>query len=228
MNDNCNFVTGANDMFRGVVKLSKHLEAVDTALEIINDYAPTFFEEYASRSVHDAKEGGLAVHTSKVFTTMYDLVFNGAYSYILSAVNEDALIIGAIIHDIGKTMEYANGRNGEFYYVSHNILGVELLVNARELLVGRYGEDTYYRIMSIIGQHHGEFGERPQTIEAYVIHLADMLEARLQILNEEANKTFVGSLDSETKPDTITSKYIPFKLDVGNLFGRKGKCNQKG
>jgi len=57
------------------------------------------------------------------------------------------------------------------------------------------GEEFYYRLQAIIQQHHGEFGEPCHTVEAYIVHLVDMFESRVQMLEESL--PFSGSLSVE-------------------------------
>lgn len=206
-------------LFRNKVNTQSELDAVDFALELIEDLAPTFYTEFAARGVHDAKEGGLVNHTFKVFSFAFDMIFKGGfYANIYKSIDINAFIIGSILHDVGKVMEYENGKNGKYYYVSHNLLGIDMISAKKDRIIRIYSEDTYYRILSIIGQHHGEFGENPQTVEAYLVHLADMLESRLQILDESLlGMTFENASDGLTER-TLKSKYIPFKLDVGKLY----------
>lgn len=193
------------------------LNYIDTATDILylltnEGKATSFTEEWCARGVHDARKNGLSVHTIKVFSELINMLFSGTsygdrfYNNILNKVDMPALIIGCIIHDIGKTMEYYYGTNSDIHYCTHLLLGVEMLVGVKDLLIEKYGEQTYYRILSIIGQHHGEFGEKPQTIEAYLVHLADYQETKLQILEEAIDKRIMGNI--------ISSEYIPFKLNV--------------
>ena len=37
----------------------------------------------------------------------------------------------------------------------------------------------YRELQAIILEHHGEFGERPKTIYAYLVHVIDLLDSRV-------------------------------------------------
>lgn len=137
-----------------------------------------FVKEFAAVSHHDSCQTGLLGHTYKVFASVYSCIKH--YRVIASKCDLNLLYLGAILHDVGKVLEYNHGtmsKNGNL--VSHNILGVELLANYKQQIIELKSEEFYYRLVSIISQHHGEFGERPRTVEAYVIHLFDMLDSRL-------------------------------------------------
>lgn len=185
-------------------------------------YQGRFMQEYCARSVHDAHIGGLADHTAKVFTELVSMLYAGDaderyYGTLIEHVNTPALIVGCILHDLGKIREYDNGKNGDFHYVSHNMLGIELVAPYKHILIDHLGVEAYYRILSIIGQHHGDFGEKPQTIEAYLVHLADYQETKLQILNEALANTVSGLNLDTTGNFFVESKYLPYRLSVHNL-----------
>ena len=58
-----------------------------------------------------------------------------------------------------------------------------------------FGADFYYRLQAIIQQHHGEFGEPCHTVESYLVHLVDMFESRIEILEESLPFTGTLSID---------------------------------
>ena len=181
------------------------------AVGLIKDATPNFINTYCAVSVHDAYEGGLPAHTVKVFSQLVECVFGGDgtnhfYENIKNNVDMPALIIGCIIHDFGKTFEYLNGKRHENSFVPHTLFGIHLLTKLEATILSRYSMGTYLRLMAIIGQHHGDFGEKPQCIESYLIHLADYQETKLQILEEAIDKVEDG---------VVESKYLPYKLNCG-------------
>lgn len=191
----------------------REILATEIALDFIDKYVPNFYEEYGARSVHDAKPNGLAQHTFKVLEQLLLVYNSSSYEHIRHNIDMTALIIGCIIHDIGKTKEYDKGMNSNIHWVSHPMLGIEMITEGKQFLLKFMEEDTYYRIMSIVGQHHGEFGERPQTVEAYLVHLADYQETKLQILDEVLEECVVQEYVEGTLIDQVKSKYIPFRLN---------------
>lgn len=181
------------------------------AVGLIKDATPSFLGDYCAVSVHDAYEGGLSAHTVKVFSQLVECVFGGDgtnhfYENIKNNVDMPALIIGCIIHDFGKSFEYLNGKRHENSFVPHTLFGIHLLTKLEATILSRYSMGTYLRLMAIIGQHHGDFGEKPQCIESYLIHLADYQETKLQILEEAIDKVEDG---------VVESKYLPYKLNCG-------------
>jgi 3'-5' exoribonuclease len=59
----------------------------------------------------------------------------------------------------------------------------------KEDIIEVFGEEGYYRILSVIQQHHGEFSESCHTLESYIVHKADMLEAQMAKLNKDLADT---------------------------------------
>ena len=93
------------------------------------------------------------------------------------------------MHDIGKIYEYTNGViKGNGLIVSHNTFGVEMLSKHKDFIVEKKNEEFYYRLLAIIVQHHGEFGENPRSVEAFMIHMVDYLESSFQAIEESYEK----------------------------------------
>lgn len=137
-----------------------------------------FATEFAAVSHHDNVYRGLLAHSLKVARLM-TLVSN-MYPVLWSRSDKDLLIVGAFLHDLGKVDEYALGTmNKDKLGLSHRYWGLERVQGFKDEIVALKGEDWYYRLIAIIMQHHGEWGERPQIIEAQVVHLVDNLEAQL-------------------------------------------------
>ena len=83
-------------------------------------------------------------------------------------INEDYLIAGALLHDIGKLVEYKE-ENGRFIQsnwgklVRHPISGVGLC----------YNQDIPEEVMHIIASHSWEGDRCKRTSEAVIVHHAD-------------------------------------------------------
>ncbi len=83
-------------------------------------------------------------------------------------INENYLVAGALLHDIGKLVEYRE-KNGKFIQsnlgklVRHPISGVGLC----------YGQDIPEEVMHIIASHSWEGDRSKRTPEAIIVHHAD-------------------------------------------------------
>ena len=137
---------------------------------------PRFKEEFAGKKMHDAQIGGLMHHTTKMLKIAKILVENEPRMLQIEGFT-DLLYLGISLHDIGKVYEMKLGVYQPNSFVTHRTLGTEMIAKYKDLICQLYNETFYYHILAIINGHHGEYGERPQTLLAYIIHLIDMLEA---------------------------------------------------
>lgn len=184
-----------------IARFRSHLSSIsDTALldacaEILKEQ--DFFTHPASLSFHHAYEGGLLAHTVEV--TDYAL----GIAKPLIPVNTDILIAASVWHDFCKVREYrlvdhmahVNPVDGdyegfgsgkewvgtEYAKLIHHIPGsaIEFTVAARKHGVA---ESIIEQVQHCILAHHGrrEWGSpvEPQTLEALILHQADLMSAR--------------------------------------------------
>jgi len=137
------------------------------------------------KSIHHAYIGGLLEHTLSV-CKICDSV-SGLYP----ALDKDVLLVAAALHDIGKSREITSGISRDYSdegkLLGHIFLGLEMiqpfLNRARNL-----SPEVIMHLKHIILSHHGEleFGspKRPKTHEAFVLHYADNLDAKLNTLDQ--------------------------------------------
>lgn len=129
---------------------------------------------WAGMKMHDAQVGGLLNHTLKMLNLAKTLIDNDNRL----AQWSDLIYLSIILHDIGKVDEIGEG--GVYTkksFVTHRTLGVEIITRQKQLIVEAYDEQLFYHILAVIQGHHGEYGDKPTTIWAYIIHLIDMLDA---------------------------------------------------
>ena len=165
---------------------------VDGTVDTARDLTSAFKNEYAAIWHHDAYPHGLLAHSLKVARLARLVVEDPLYSelYGFSQDSKDVIIVGALLHDLGKTLEYDDGRISHIgRMVSHRTLMCERLALLKEPITRLYGEDQYWVLESIFAQHHGKYEETPRTVEAYVVHLVDSLDSQLTDLNELLRST---------------------------------------
>lgn len=128
---------------------------------------------------HDGKIGGLLNHIRKLLR--YAEVAMSEYEELntMSPEERDLVVLGLIIHDFGKILELENGVYTEISIVPHTYLGIEVISKHKDLIVETYNQMFYRELQAIILEHHGEFGERPKTIFAYLVHVIDLLDSRV-------------------------------------------------
>lgn len=170
-------------MLNIVKEYIKNPEVLDL-IEYINSYNPNFKYAPAALKVHDNYSGGLYDHTSKVVKYVHTIL--ETHPSICQSVDTDLVYFATLVHDIGKTTEYnTDVSRGKYHWFSHLGSGIEIMTNYKQAIVKVFGEEGYYRILAVIQQHHGEYSEGCHTIESYIIHKADMIEAQMAKLNKD-------------------------------------------
>ncbi len=144
-----------------------------------SDFAERFSTYPAAKLWHGAYVGGLIEHTLKVAR-----ICDTASSFYPSA-RRDLLVAGALLHDIGKVEEISI--HGFFDYtprgrlLGHVVLGAMMVDEAIRKL-GEFPERLRDELLHLVLSHHGELEAGspvvPKTLEAIVLHHADMLDAQ--------------------------------------------------
>ena len=133
----------------------------------------------AARSMHHAFRSGLLEHTVSVTTAACSL----ARHYRL---DEDMVVAGALLHDLGKIWELEIGASIE-YTDDGRLLGhlpMETLFVERQILeLEHFPAELRRQLLYILFAHDGEyeFGSprRPKTPEAMLVHMMDNLDSKM-------------------------------------------------
>lgn len=155
-------------------------------------FTPEIMENFrrwpAAMRHHGAVVGGLLEHTVNV-TTIAELIAH------LYPCNHDLVLAGALLHDIGKLEELedtiGSGYTTTGRMIGHIILGMQYVQRKAES-VSTVDEEMRDDLLHIILAHHTkEFGSpvNPVTIEALIVHQADLAEARLTGYLEHCQRT---------------------------------------
>ncbi len=134
----------------------------------------------AAQQIHHAYRGGFLEHITK----MADVGRFVARAY---GADEDLVLAGVVLHDIGKLQElsYEGGagsytRDGNL--VGHIGLGMMMVREACNGISG-FPSELRSQIEHLIASHHGvrEYGSpvEPKTIEAFILASVDELDAKL-------------------------------------------------
>ena len=134
----------------------------------------------AAQSIHHAYRGGLLEHKLKMAET-------GRFLARAYGVNEDLVLAGVLLHDIGKLRELQYEPGGAVYTRDGNLVGhIGLgLIMVREAINGISGFPAELRsqIEHLIVSHHGtrDHGSpvEPRTIEAFILAMVDELDTRI-------------------------------------------------
>lgn len=181
------------EKFKSLVNKNVSEKAYRVFETIINDVEERFKAEYAASSYHDNCYGGLLAHTFKVSKIAS---IRKLYPNIYRRVSSDLLYLSAAFHDIGKIEEYTSGVVvGEGLRLSHHAFGIMRLCKYQNLIEENLGREFFVDMVSVVEQHHGEFGEPCRTVAAYVVHLFDLLDSKLTILDDALGASDGGQIN---------------------------------
>ncbi|MHC1751429.1 3'-5' exoribonuclease YhaM family protein [Humidesulfovibrio sp.] len=136
-----------------------------------------------AKAVHHAYAGGLLEHTLAVARTCL------ALANLYPQLDRQILLVAALLHDLGKAWELTSGLACEYTdegrLLGHIQIGLTriepFLARAKEL-----DEGLALHLRHLIISHHGEyeFGapKRPKTPEAFILHFADNIDAKMNTL----------------------------------------------
>ena len=144
-----------------------------------DDVRPRLLVAPAAKAVHHAFVGGLVEHILSVTRLCLHL----AEHY--PELDRQALVAGAIFHDIGKVWELtgglANDYSDEGRLLGHIHIGLERI--EPHLRKSSLEPELVMHFKHLILSHHGEleYGspKRPKTAEAMVLHYADNIDAKM-------------------------------------------------
>jgi 3'-5' exoribonuclease len=152
--------------------------------------------------------GGLLEHTLSVTRTCINLVerYAAYYAEMQPPLNRDLVVAGAILHDIGRVVEFGGSPIAveptvEGRLLGHLILGRDLVRDtAREQ--GDLNPELVQMLEHIIVTHLSlpEWGSPrlPQVPECLIIHHADDLDAKLEM--------YVRCLTRDKEPGSFTAR----------------------
>jgi len=162
----------------------------------------------AALQYHHAYSGGLLEHSInvvKICETLYDLH--------PQKLNKDLMMVGALLHDIGKIMEFKTTTNikitEEGMLLGHITLGVAIISKKIDQ-IPNFPDLIKYKLLHIILSHHGkkEYGSPlvPAFPEAIAVYYAD-----------EADSKMKQYLESIEKANGNKDFYV-FDSKIGNIF----------
>jgi 3'-5' exoribonuclease len=175
-----------------------HLRKLIEAFWNDNELVRRFKTAPAAKKMHHAYIGGLLEHTLSMVSLSDKIA--GHYS----GIDRDLLLTGAILHDIGKTMEleyeYKIDYTDEGRLLSHIVIGLKM-IDEKLSTIENFPEDQLLLLKHLIVSHHGsqEFGspEPPKTIEAVVLNYIDEIDSKVNgirdfIATEDPNENWTS------------------------------------
>jgi 3'-5' exoribonuclease len=201
------FVMKATDdpevMYKKLLKIVDGLSDVyirDLLRNIITDseIARRLKTWQAGKTVHHAYRSGLIEHI--LSCSELGVILSKHYK-----VNENYVIAGCILHDLCKIYELTDGLNVDYTeegkLVGHLVKGLEI-VDRFAYKIRNFPHHMKMHLKHILLAHHGEYEygspKIPQTSEAYLVHLIDLMDSKM------------GTLDIIKRTDSATGHWSGF------------------
>ncbi len=159
--------------------LSEKYQALLSNIFNYKNIQDKYFNAPAAEGHHHSYLGGLLEHSVTVAERALLMASSSSVK-----INRDILVLGALLHDLGKIFSYDYHRppikintNGKL--VGHIFIGMNIisLVHQQENVLTN---DEYLHLLHILAAHHGklEYGAitQPVTLEAEIVHLADNMD----------------------------------------------------
>jgi 3'-5' exoribonuclease len=158
-----------------------HLKALLEAFFADNEIARRYKTAPAAKSIHHAWIGGLIEHVLSLMT----LARFTARHY--PEVDEDLLLTGVVLHDIGKihelTYDRGFGYSDEGQLIGHILIALRML-DEKVRQVPDFPPKLRMLVEHLIASHHGEmeFGSPkvPCFLEAMLLHHLDNLDSKME------------------------------------------------
>jgi 3'-5' exoribonuclease len=184
----------------------------DLVAGILDAERETLLKLPAATHNHHAYAGGFLEHVLSVTRTCLYLAdkYSCMYDELAPPLDKDLIIAGGVLHDIGKVRELQLTATGAEYsragaLIGHILQGRDILreAAARQPIDG----EKLLRLEHIIVAHQRlpEWGapKPPMTPEALLVHYADDIDAKLQMM--------LGAISAEPGGGPLTSSRNPLR-----------------
>ncbi|MDT8442987.1 MAG: HD domain-containing protein [Desulfuromonadales bacterium] len=143
----------------------------------------------AAKTMHHVYLGGLLEHSLAVALLASDI------SQRYPDLNRDLLVVGALLHDVGKVAELRYQRSFEYTdagkLLGHIVIGVEL-VEEKLRHLSDFPQELAIHLKHLLLSHHGqyEYGspKRPKTMEAVILNFLDDLDSKINGVRTHINR----------------------------------------
>jgi len=191
-----------------------------------HNFVEQFKKAPAAKNFHHNFIGGLLEHTLSVCKLA------GQVSAHYPDLDEDLLMAGAFLHDIGKIKEFKYTTwidyTDEGRLLGHLVLGVAM-IDEKLAAMKKFPEETALLLKHLILSHHGEYDfgspKRPKFLEAFALHTVDDLDAKMNGIGRymekdmkegawtEFNRMFERYLLKGRIPPSVDDEKSPLHID---------------
>jgi len=158
----------------------QYLHALMDSFLADSEFMSCFRIAPAAKGMHHVYLGGLLEHSIAVARLVDTIV------PLYAPLNRDLLVVGALLHDIGKVREMVYLRSFDYTdegkLIGHISIGVEMMQEKISAIPG-FPSEMSILLKHMMLSHHGqyEYGspKRPKTIEATILNYLDDLDAKI-------------------------------------------------
>ena len=148
----------------------------------------------AAKGMHHVYLGGLLEHSLALVKLVKTIV------PLYGGINEDLLIAGALLHDVGKVYEMSFERSFDYTdagkLLGHITIGVELVEDKIRAVEG-FPRELAMLLKHMLLSHHGqyEYGspKRPKTVEATILNYLDDMDSKINGIRSHMAKESVST-----------------------------------
>lgn len=134
----------------------------------------------AAKAMHHVYLGGLLEHSLALVKLVHSII------PLYEGIHQDLLVVGALLHDVGKIHEMSFERAFDYTdagkLIGHITIGVEL-VEERIRQIEGFPRELSMLLKHMLLSHHGqyEYGspKRPKTIEATILNYLDDMDSKI-------------------------------------------------
>lgn len=186
----------AEEMFQQLVQLIDRHVRSDAVRRFLGElfkrdaFVDAFKRAPAAKANHHEYFGGLLEHCLSMARLGVRLSQHYA-RYYPDAADQDLIVAGCVLHDIGKIEELSYERSVDYStdgkMIGHITQGVELVTSVVQTMEPPLDDDLIRHLKHLVLSHHGhrEYGSpvEPRTPEAMLLHHIDMIDSRMNSMH---------------------------------------------
>ncbi len=160
--------------------VNPHLRGLMAAFLADEPFLALYCKAPAAKGMHHVYLGGLLEHSLSLVKLVKTIV------PLYGGINEDLLVVGALLHDVGKIHEMSYDRAIDYTdagkLLGHITIGVELVEEKIRQVEG-FPRELSLLLKHMLLSHHGlyEYGspKRPKTVEATILNYLDDMDSKI-------------------------------------------------
>jgi 3'-5' exoribonuclease len=162
-----------------------------------------------AKAIHHAYAGGLLEHTLAIMRICR------ALSELYPQADKEILLVAALFHDLGKAFELSHGISREYTDAGRLLGHIQIGLETLEPFLRKtkdLPESLAMHLKHLIIAHHGElaFGSPciPQTVEAFILHYADNLDAKINTVQGALKAPDGGEINGWSEYHRTLGRYL--------------------